>query len=87
MSWTIVNRQITIIDRDNTHYYQPGFLFIPFGIYKPEDVVKSRTEFLSDELNFIMDEVETIKGREQWGLSEERQKSKVWCNWLLLLPE
>lgn len=54
--------QITIIDRDNTHYYQPGFLFIPFGIYKPEDVVKSRTEFLPDELNFIMDEVETIKG-------------------------
>lgn len=54
--------QITIIDRDNTHYYQPGFLFIPFGIYKPEDVVKSRTEFLPDELNFIMDEVETIRG-------------------------
>lgn len=56
--------QITIIDRDNTHYYQPGFLFIPFGIYKPEDVVKSRTEFLPDELNFIMDEVETIKGED-----------------------
>jgi len=54
--------QITIIDRDNTHYYQPGFLFIPFDIYKPEDVVKSRTEFLPDEVNFLMDEVENIKG-------------------------
>lgn len=56
--------QITIIDRDNTHYYQPGFLFIPFGIYKPEDVVKSRTEFLPDEVNFLIDEVENIKGEQ-----------------------
>jgi sulfide:quinone oxidoreductase len=23
---------ITVIDRDPIHYYQPGFLFIPFGI-------------------------------------------------------
>jgi sulfide:quinone oxidoreductase len=56
--------QITIIDRDNTHYYQPGFLFIPFGIYKPKDVVKSRTEFLPDEVNFLMDEVDNIKGEQ-----------------------
>ncbi len=34
--------EITIIDKDDTHYYQPGFLFIPFGIYQPSDVVKSR---------------------------------------------
>ena len=25
--------QITIVDQDPVHYYQPGFLFIPFGIY------------------------------------------------------
>ena len=56
--------QITIIDRDNTHYYQPGFLFVPFGIYKPEDVVKSRSEFLPDEVNFLMNEVENIKGEQ-----------------------
>ena len=24
---------ITIVDQFKTHYYQPGFLFIPFGIY------------------------------------------------------
>jgi sulfide:quinone oxidoreductase len=63
--------QITIIDRDNTHYYQPGFIFIPFGIYKPEDVVKSRTEFLPDEVSFLMDEVENIEGE----INELRLKS------------
>ena len=25
--------KITVVDADETHYYQPGFLFIPFGIY------------------------------------------------------
>jgi hypothetical protein len=27
------------IDKEKTHYYQPGFLFIPFGMYEPEDLV------------------------------------------------
>jgi sulfide:quinone oxidoreductase len=52
--------EVTIIDKDDTHYYQPGFLFIPFGIYKPSDVVKSRKEFFPKGTNFIMDEVEEI---------------------------
>ncbi|MEK6781924.1 MAG: FAD/NAD(P)-binding oxidoreductase [Bacteroidota bacterium] len=53
---------ITIIDKDVTHYYQPGFLFIPFGIYQPEDVVRSKAEFLPKEVNFIIDEVSLIEG-------------------------
>ena len=31
--------EITIVDQHKTHYYQPGFLFIPFGIYNKSDVV------------------------------------------------
>jgi sulfide:quinone oxidoreductase len=54
--------QITILDRDNTHYYQPGFLFIPFGIYKPEDVVKKRTDFIPEDVTFLIDEVHSIEG-------------------------
>jgi len=63
--------QITIIDRDNIHYYQPGFLFLPFGIYQPEDVVKSRTAFLPDEVTFLIDEVDQIVGEK----NEVRLKS------------
>ncbi|MDH4092968.1 MAG: NAD(P)/FAD-dependent oxidoreductase [Cyclobacteriaceae bacterium] len=63
--------QITIIDRDNTHYYQPGFLFIPFGIYQPKDVVKTRTEFLPEDVTFLTDEVEQIEGE----LNQLRLKS------------
>jgi sulfide:quinone oxidoreductase len=54
--------QITLIDRDNKHYYQPGFLFIPFGIYEPEDVVRPRTDYIPSNVDFIMSEVERING-------------------------
>ena len=51
---------ITIVDRDENHYYQPGFLFIPFGIYSPEEVVKPKKEFIPDGVNFILSEVQKI---------------------------
>ncbi len=51
---------ITVIDRDNDHYYQPGFLFIPFGFYKREDIVKPRSKFLPRGVEFIVSEVDRI---------------------------
>jgi sulfide:quinone oxidoreductase len=53
--------EITIVDKDKDHYYQPGFLFIPFGIYKPEEVVKPKKDFLPKHVNFIVNEVAKIK--------------------------
>ena len=34
--------RITIVDQHETHYYQPGFLFIPFGMYSKNDVIKPK---------------------------------------------
>ncbi|MDH4271711.1 MAG: FAD-dependent oxidoreductase, partial [Candidatus Aminicenantes bacterium] len=51
---------VTIIDRDNEHYYQPGFLFIPFGFYEKEDIVKPRSKFLPRGVEFIVAEVDRI---------------------------
>ncbi len=31
---------IAIVDQYSKHYYQPGFLFMPFGIYSEKDVIK-----------------------------------------------
>src|SRR5438046_1277722 len=56
--------QITIIDSSETHYYQPGFLFIPFGIYSPRDVVKPRRPFLPPGVKAIVSEVERIEPAE-----------------------
>jgi len=34
---------ITVIDQDDRHVYQPGLLFVPFGLTQPEDIVRSRS--------------------------------------------
>jgi sulfide:quinone oxidoreductase len=34
--------EITVIDRDDGHVYQPGLLFVPFGLAKTADIVRSR---------------------------------------------
>ena len=48
---------ITIIDNDEIHHYQPGWLFIPFDIYTTEDCQKPKRDFIPDGVNFILDEV------------------------------
>ncbi|MCX5891177.1 MAG: FAD/NAD(P)-binding oxidoreductase, partial [Deltaproteobacteria bacterium] len=52
--------EITIIDRDWQHHYQPGWLFIPFGIYTKEDCVKPKIKFIPSGVNFVLDEVTEI---------------------------
>ena len=51
---------ITIIDKDDRHVYQPGLLFIPFGVYKADEIVRSRSEFISKGINFVVDEVVAV---------------------------
>lgn len=52
--------QITLVDRDNAHHYQPGYLFLPFGDYTAEQVTKSRKAFVADGVNFVLAEVDRI---------------------------
>ena len=54
--WTI-----TIIDQYSRHYYQPGFLFIPFEMYTEEDVTRKKTDFLPKEVEYIQEAVELIE--------------------------
>ena len=53
--------RILIVDREETHYYQPGFLFIPFGIYTPADVVKPKRNFLPPQVEVIFSDIEQIE--------------------------
>lgn len=48
---------ITIIDNDEIHHYQPGWLFIPFDIYTPEDCQKPKRDFIPEGVSFVFDEV------------------------------
>ena len=51
---------ITIIDEFKTHYYQPGFLFIPFGIYRKQDVIKSKANFIPPGVDLIFSKIDKI---------------------------
>jgi sulfide:quinone oxidoreductase len=42
------------------HYYQPGFLFIPFGIYNREDVIKPKSDFIPPGVDIIYTEIDKI---------------------------
>lgn len=55
---------ITIVDQFKTHYYQPGFLFIPFGIYNREDVVKAKSDFIPAGVNVIYSAIDRIEAEE-----------------------
>jgi sulfide:quinone oxidoreductase len=52
--------QISIIDEREKHYYQPGFLFLPFDIYSPEDIVKPIEEFVPKDVKLIKEKIDRI---------------------------
>ena len=54
--------EISIVDKHRTHYYQPGFLFIPFGIYNRNDVIKPKGDFFPSGVNVIYSDIDRIEG-------------------------
>jgi len=55
---------ITVVDQSDTHYYQPGFLFIPFGIYRPDEVVKPRKRFIPTGVELVEAEIDRVVASE-----------------------
>lgn len=51
------NWEITIVDQYKTHYYQPGFLFLPFDQYTEEQVKKPGKKFISKKVNYLQKEI------------------------------
>lgn len=53
--------QITLVDKEETHHYQPGYLFIPFNIYTREDVIKPKRDFFPPDVEVIGSSIELIQ--------------------------
>ncbi|MDF1563076.1 MAG: FAD/NAD(P)-binding oxidoreductase [Deltaproteobacteria bacterium] len=53
--------QITLIDQSPWHYYQPGFLFVPFGIYSPGENKKLKADFLPPGVDFRIATLDVIE--------------------------
>ncbi len=52
--------EITIVDQYKTHYYQPGFLFLPFDLYKTKHVKKKGEKFIPKGVNYILDKIDKV---------------------------
>src|SRR3954454_6180681 len=52
--------RITVVDRDDAHHYQPGYLFVPFGGYQADEIVRSRHHFIADGVELVYAEVDQV---------------------------
>jgi sulfide:quinone oxidoreductase len=52
--------QIHVVDRDDRHVYQPGLLFVPFGLADPDEIVRPRRRQLRAGITFHETDVESV---------------------------
>jgi len=67
---------ITLIDKDNVHHYQPGWLFVPFDINKPQDIRRSRREFIKPGIEFVISKLTNVDWDKQEVSTETEGKFK-----------
>ncbi len=73
--------EITIIDRKEEHHYQAGYLFIPFGIYSEQDVIKPKKDFIPKGVDFVVDNIIKIDKDQR---RVETEKGKYDYDWLVI---
>lgn len=52
--------RITVVDRDDVHPYQPGYLFLPFGTYSPDQINRPRRSLLPTGVEFVIGDVDRV---------------------------
>jgi len=53
--------EIHVVDRDNRHVYQPGLLFVPFGLAHVDEIVRPRRRQLRDGIVFHEAEIDSVE--------------------------
>jgi sulfide:quinone oxidoreductase len=53
--------EITVVDRDNRHVYQPDLLFVPFGLVAPGSICRPRSKQLLNGIEFRLGKVEQVE--------------------------
>ncbi len=52
--------KIDIVDQDNRHVYQPGLLFVPFGLSEPDEIVRKRDRQLRKGIEYHLSAIESV---------------------------
>ena len=66
--------QITVVEQSDLHYYQPGYLFLPFGTYAPRDIVKPTRRFIPDGVELVQAEIERVLPEENVVVLEDGRR-------------
>jgi sulfide:quinone oxidoreductase len=53
--------QMTLVDQDPVHYYQPGYLFLPFGINTEKQIVRPKNKYVPHGTKLIQSSIEIIE--------------------------
>lgn len=51
---------IAVVDQDGSHVYQPGLLFVPFGLAHPEEIVRPRVQQLHDGIAYVQSSIDHV---------------------------
>ncbi|HEX6497655.1 MAG TPA: FAD/NAD(P)-binding oxidoreductase [Micromonosporaceae bacterium] len=57
--------EILVVDHSDRHYYQPGYLFVPFGGYAPDEIVKPRAPSIADGVRLVYGEIDAVHADER----------------------
>jgi len=52
--------QITVVDQDDRHVYQPGLLFVPFGLARLDEITRPRGEQLHAGIRYIQSPIDRV---------------------------
>ena len=51
---------IAVVDKDDRHVYQPGLLFVPFGLASADEIVRPRRRQLRSGIDFHLSEIDHV---------------------------
>jgi sulfide:quinone oxidoreductase len=52
--------EITVVEAADRHFYQPGFLFLPFGTHAPKQVSKPTRRLIADGVELVHGDVDRV---------------------------
>ena len=58
--YSTAEAEIVVVDQDDRHIYQPGLLFVPFGLTHPEDIVRPRGRQLHDGITYLQTAIDHV---------------------------
>jgi sulfide:quinone oxidoreductase len=52
--------RIDVVDQNNQHVYQPGLLFVPFGLAEPDEIVRKRDKQLHKGIAYHQSAIDSV---------------------------